>query len=205
VYDEVMQISVLGDWGVILSDLPAPSYAIAEWVLDLKLAGLTDAVPTEEEVGLYFEPGTDLGNLELPDYSAHAASAKAAKHHRIPVCFNGADLDEVGQEVARELLCATVRVAFIGFSPGFAYMKGLPGRLAELHRRSVPRSSVPRGSVAVAGGYVAVYPSSCAGGWNLLGTTPVKIVDVDSDFYLFQPGDTVEFFEIAEAELDRWV
>ena len=41
------------------------------------------------------------------------------------------------------------------------------------------RTSVPAGSVALAGGFSAVYPRESPGGWQLIGTTDAVLWDVD--------------------------
>ena len=82
----------------------------------------------------------------------------------------------------------------LGFSPGFAYLTGLPLELSELPRRPAPRPSVPAGSVALAGGFAAVYPQSTPGGWQVVGRTPSRLFDPRTPPYaLLRPGDTVRF------------
>jgi KipI family sensor histidine kinase inhibitor len=59
--------------------------------------------------------------------------------------------------------------AFCGFSPGFAYLEGLPEQY-QVPRRESPRTTVPAGSVAIAGPYTGVYPRTSPGGWQLIAT-----------------------------------
>jgi allophanate hydrolase subunit 1 len=73
------------------------------------------------------------------------------------VHYDGPDLDEVAELTGlsvEEVVAAHTghdwRVAFGGFAPGFAYLIGGDPRL-EVPRRSEPRTSVPGGSVALAG------------------------------------------------------
>ncbi len=103
----------------------------------------------------------------------------------IPVRYDGPDLADVAAhwgvpeaEVARIHADAEFRVAFCGFAPGFGYLTGLPARY-EAPRRSTPRTSVPAGSVALAGPYTGVYPrpspaagSSSAPRTSCCGTPP---------------------------------
>ena len=65
------------------------------------------------------------------------------------------------------------RAAFVGFAPGFAYLTGGDPRL-QVPRRSESRTSVPAGSVALAGEFSAVYPRHSPGGWQLIGTTDAR-------------------------------
>jgi KipI family sensor histidine kinase inhibitor len=97
---------------------------------------------------------------------------------QIPCTFDGPDLAEVAslvgstpEGVVEMLTAAPLTVAVVGFSPGFAYLAGLPAALRRVPRRSRPRPSVPAGSVALGGGHAAVYPSASPGGWHLVGHT----------------------------------
>lgn len=96
---------------------------------------------------------------------------------------SGADLEAVAAEcglppaVAIERFCAaTYTVAFVGFSPGFPYLIGLPPEL-EVARLAAPRPRVPAGSVAIAGPFAGVYPSATPGGWRLLGRSDARLFD----------------------------
>jgi biotin-dependent carboxylase-like uncharacterized protein len=85
-------------------------------------------------------------------------------------------------------------VAVVGFSPGFAYLEGLAAPLAAVPRRATPRPVVPAGSVALANGRAAVYPTASPGGWNLVGRTGVPLFWTDrSPYAVLAPGDQVRF------------
>jgi biotin-dependent carboxylase-like uncharacterized protein len=94
------------------------------------------------------------------------------------------------------LTAAALPVAFLGFSPGFPYLVGLPPELASVPRRSTPRTSVPPGSVAIGGGFASVYPQPTPGGWQLLGRTPLALFDPDRPPYArLRAGDWVRFVD----------
>ncbi|MFE3557904.1 allophanate hydrolase subunit 1 [Streptomyces sp. NPDC059193] len=120
----------------------------------------------------------------------------------VPVRYDGPDLAEVAgvwgvapQEVAGIVGGTEFRVAFCGFAPGFGYLTGLPDRF-HLPRRATPRSSVPAGSLALAGEYAGVYPRSSPGGWQLVGSTDVTLWDPEREpAALFAPGVRVRFTE----------
>lgn len=96
-------------------------------------------------------------------------------------------------DVARVHSGVEHRVAFSGFAPGFAYMTGLDERY-HVPRRDEPRTTVPAGSVAVAGHYTGIYPRPSPGGWQLIGTTPVRLWDLDRrPATLLAPGTRVRF------------
>ncbi|HEX4217095.1 MAG TPA: carboxyltransferase domain-containing protein, partial [Acidimicrobiales bacterium] len=119
----------------------------------------------------------------------------------IPVTFDGPDLDDVAraidataEEVSGLLTGVDLRVAFLGFAPGFPYLVGLPEPLARIERRASPRTQVAAGSVALAAGFAAVYPQRTPGGWQLLGHTDVSMFNPDTPPYaLLGAGDTVRF------------
>lgn len=120
----------------------------------------------------------------------------------ILVHYDGPDLNEVSERTgltAHEVVAAHTRtpwrVAFAGFSPGFAYLSGGNSRL-QVPRRSEPRTAVPAGSVGLAGEFSAVYPRSSPGGWQLLGHVDAILWDVDRQPpALLQPGSVVRFVD----------
>ena len=120
----------------------------------------------------------------------------------LPTTYDGEDLDDVARRwgMTRAEAVAThtgteFTVAFVGFSPGFAYCSGLPPGLA-VPRLDRPRPKVPAGSVGLAGEYAGVYPSASPGGWRLLGRTDAALWDVTREEpALLTPGTRVRFVE----------
>ena len=145
----------------------------------------------------------------IPGASSQQCGQPAAIE--IPVVFDGEDLAEVAikadlteEEVIDLLTGADLEVAFLGFAPGFPYLVGLPGPLAGLARRATPRVSVPAGSVAVAGGFAAVYPGSTPGGWQLLGRTEFVLFDAEvPPFARLRAGDKIRFRSVTSPPLTR--
>ncbi|OEE60053.1 allophanate hydrolase [Enterovibrio norvegicus FF-162] len=72
------------------------------------------------------------------------------------------------------------RVYAIGFSPGFAYLGSVDDAIV-MPRKSTPRLKVPTGSVGLADNQTAIYPSSTPGGWQIIGRTPLNMIDWDSE------------------------
>ncbi|HEX4622095.1 MAG TPA: carboxyltransferase domain-containing protein, partial [Myxococcaceae bacterium] len=168
-------------------------------------AGILDWVPAARTLLVLYEPAvvdraTLRGALIQP---ASAVAAPPPREVRVPVRYDGQDLDAVAQscgldraELIRRHSGARYRVAFIGFAPGFPYLEGLP---RELHtpRLKSPRTRVPSGSIAIADRYAGIYPASLPGGWNLLGRTSLRIFDGQP---LLQPGDAITFVESGDVE-----
>jgi inhibitor of KinA len=127
----------------------------------------------------------------------------------VPVCYDaefGPDLEDLAkhadispEEVVRLHSSATYLVYFLGFSPGFAYMGGLPEKL-HMPRLATPRTHVAGGTVGIAGSQTGIYPVDSAGGWRLIGRTPWRMFDPNADPPTrLQPGDRVEFSAIDRA------
>ncbi|HEY1830721.1 MAG TPA: carboxyltransferase domain-containing protein [Acidimicrobiales bacterium] len=126
----------------------------------------------------------------------------------IRCAFDGPDLEEAAEaadvapdELIDLLTGVTLSVAMVGFSPGFAYLSGLPEPLQRIGRRSRPRPQVPAGSVAVANGHAAVYPSTSPGGWHLLGRSDAAMFDPNCPPYArLSAGDRVRFEHVLEVD-----
>ena len=53
--------------------------------------------------------------------------------------------------------------------------------------------------MGITGRQTAIYPQASPGGWNLIGRTPLVIVDVAAGFFPLRVGDRVRFERIDEA------
>lgn len=183
-------------------------------------SGVTDVVPAARTVLLVTRPGTDLSALGAAVTAlsvsvergrglgvGHGAGGARTPHVvEVPVTYDGPDLDDVAAltgltpaEVVAAHTGRPWRVAFGGFSPGFAYLVGGDPRLT-VPRRDHPRPSVPAGSVGLAGEFSGIYPRASPGGWRLLGTTSLTLWDVDRDPpAILVPGTTVRFVDLSRS------
>ncbi|WP_188897329.1 5-oxoprolinase subunit B family protein [Microlunatus endophyticus] len=126
--------------------------------------------------------------------------ARAAEAVTIDVRYDGADLAEVADGLGlstEELITHHTGqqwvVAFCGFAPGFGYLAPTGPEL-RVPRRSTPRTRVPAGAVAIADNWSAIYPTASPGGWQLIGSTDVRLFDVTADPpALLSPGTRVQF------------
>jgi inhibitor of KinA len=91
----------------------------------------------------------------------------------------------------------------IGFSPGFPYLGYLPKQLEGVPRLASPRMRVEPGSVGLTGRQTGLYPLLRPGGWNIIGRTPLEMVNVEDGYFPLQVGDTVQFQRIDLAEFER--
>jgi inhibitor of KinA len=128
----------------------------------------------------------------------------------IPVLYDGEDLALIAglhhltpEKVVALHTSVTYRVFMIGFLPGFAYM-GIVDEGIATPRKASPRTSVPSGSVAIAGFQTGIYPQTSPGGWQLIGRTPLRIFDKEKPTPCrFIPGDRVRFLAIGELEFEK--
>jgi KipI family sensor histidine kinase inhibitor len=135
-----------------------------------------------------------------PAKGTKARQDKAPREHRIPVRYNGIDLDGVAaatgltvEEVVARHSGRTYTVDLLGFVPGFAYLSELDASL-QIPRRAEPRPRVAAGSVGIAAAQTAVYPLDTPGGWHIIGSTEIVMFDPARDgAALLAPGDTVRF------------
>lgn len=152
-------------------------------------------VADPERADVLDELAAGLPGLELPP-----AGAVAGETVEIPVSYDGEDLPEVAgltgleaDEVVRRHTAPEYTVAFLGFSPGFPYLVGLDPAL-EVPRRDTPRTSIPAGSVGLAGNQTGIYPTASPGGWQLIGRTEVTLFDPARDPpALLAPGTRLRF------------
>lgn len=177
------------------------------------LEGQVDVVAAARTVLLRFDsrPAARRGREALEMLRVTPFSAGRARTVEIEVIYDGEDLDEVaahlGISVHGLIERHTARDwigAFGGFAPGFTYC--VPGEDPDqVPRRSSPRTRVPAGSVALAGGFSAVYPRESPGGWQLIGRTQASLWDVTCESpALVRPGDTVRYRAVtAEALTSR--
>jgi KipI family sensor histidine kinase inhibitor len=121
----------------------------------------------------------------------------------VPVHYGGADgpdLEDVArlhemrvEDVVRIHSSADYLVCFLGFSPGYPYLSGMPAEIAT-PRLSVPRTHVPAGSVAIGGSHAGIYPVASPGGWRIIGRTPLELFHPDrAPVTLVNLGDHVRF------------
>ncbi len=170
--------------------------------------GVRAAVPGRASVLVEVDPLEPMVD-ELPAVlrALLAVPAPPRAHGRlrdIPVVYggeHGPDLPAVAaaagiapDEVVARHTQAELRVLFVGFAPGFAYMGGLDASLTMVRRMATPRTRTPAGSVAIADGMSGVYPADLPGGWPVIGRTPAALFDPwrDPPAYLL-PGDRVRF------------
>jgi inhibitor of KinA len=200
--------SAVNAWCVALSGALASSVGTV----------LRDVVVGYCSVTVYFDPLKISAAWLEADLRARAERVEAGSAANeglieVPVRYGGEmgpDLADVAayagcseQEVIDLHAGREYRVYMVGFIPGFAYMAEVDPRIAA-PRRTTPRTAVPAGSVAIAGGQTGIYPAVTPGGWNIIGRTPLQPYDPDRrEPFLFRSGDRVRFRPIDSDQAGR--
>jgi inhibitor of KinA len=205
-----VKVAPLGDAALLVElgqriDTALNTRALALAAALEKRRDVREAVAGYATVAVYYdaEQITYRGLVGAIEKLVQAKPPKAApgRLHRIPVVYDGPDLNEAAEqlklsveELVRLHTQPIYRCFMIGFAPGWGYLGPLPEQL-HLPRRRVPRTHVPAGSVAIAGAQTGVYALPTPGGWHLLGRTSVKLFLPNSDPpSLLRTGDRVRFF-----------
>lgn len=151
-----------------------------------------------------------IKNLKLIYLKVIKSNNYESKLWHMPVCYDldfGLDLQLLSEEkklsitdVIRLHSEAIYKVYFIGFLPGFLYLGGLNKKL-HTNRKDNPRLKVNKGSVAIGGEQTGIYPNESAGGWNIIGKTPIPFFDINNQKPCFaQSGDNIQFVPISKFE-----
>jgi inhibitor of KinA len=176
------------------------------WLVDVVQAYTTVAVHFDLDQVVFADVAAALRGI---DASAGAGGeASLGKRHVIPCCYEmQLDLERVArhsgltpEEVVRLHSGAEYTVYAVGFSPGFPYLGYLPDALCGVPRLETPRVRVEAGSVGLTGRQTGVYPEARPGGWNIVGRTPLQLVDVADGYFPLRTGDRVRFEPIPEGE-----
>jgi len=203
----------IGDGDEVEPEVVDAVSALSRAIEQEQLLGILDVVPAYATILIVFDPEETHGGAVKATIRDLADRGVTQQVHTprtviIPTAYggqHGPDLEEVAEALSLtppkliELHSSPdYRVAFMGFSPGWAYLMGTPAELA-ISRRSEPRTRVPAGSVSLGGGQTGVYPSKSPGGWHLIGRTPLGMFDPNrSDPFMLHPGDRVRFAPIDE-------
>jgi inhibitor of KinA len=193
------------------------------------IPGVVELAPAYTTVALFYDPIRAIeAGAPVEDVSSWleqrvrevissakrvTARSNPADTVEIPVCYASEfafDLDEVARRAGLDVdevidlhSGTEYRVHCVGFTPGFPFLGGLPPRLAT-PRRETPRTEIPAGSVGIGGKQTGIYPVKSPGGWNIIGRTPLRLFDSQTNPpVLLRAGDRVRFRPISREEFDR--
>jgi KipI family sensor histidine kinase inhibitor len=232
-YMNNLQFFPLSEFAILLSFGNAIDQTVHEQVMQAKQAieqnpfpGFIETVPAYTSLTTYYNPseiiggntsvsiheivkqilGNILKNNSVPNFQTTTPAVE------IPVCYDeefGIDLQELSEllQLSKEDIIQLhskelYKVFMMGFTPGFAYMGKLNQQLFT-NRKIKPRLEVPPGSVAIAGNQTGIYPLQTPGGWNIIGRTPLLLLNKEKQNpFLLKAGDHVKFIPITKKEFE---
>jgi KipI family sensor histidine kinase inhibitor len=223
--DEAPVIADCGDSAVVVRAAGTDAerkwefvHALADAVEAAGLDGVYGAVPAYDSLLVEFDC-TRTDHATVREAIRRAALGQrsvrrpAAQSFVVPVVYGGEygpDLPEVARQLGIserevvELHCAApLTIRCLGAPAGAPMMDG-PAFPRPVPRLGSPRTSVPPGSIAVAGRQAVICPVRSPGGWPLLGRTPLRVLDLAAEpFTAYRPGDRFRFVPIAPAQWDE--
>ncbi|WKZ47201.1 MAG: 5-oxoprolinase subunit PxpB [Anaerolineales bacterium] len=200
-------------------DINQRVHALAKLIEASAIEGIIETVPSYAALLVHYDPlilsfsqiktivQEKISQIrETVKRKARQARPEHGRRVEVPVRYggeHGVDLESVArhlrlrvEDVIRIHSEKIYTVYMMGFTPGYPYMGKLDGRLI-MPRLETPRTRVPTGTVAIAGSQTGIYSVESPGGWNLIGWTPLKLFDPESDSpFLFSPGDEVKFIPV---------
>lgn len=192
------------------------AHALGARLWEVALDGVREIVPTYDTVLVEFDCGvTTHAEVTRAVHAAAATEGRPAsggsRCFRVPTVYGGEegpDLDTVaaslGLDPGRVVELHTeapLRVRCMTFPVASPLLDGadFPGVVP---RRSSPRTTMPPGVVMVAGRQTALSPLGAPTGWQIIGRTPCRLVDLDSeDVAPYRAGDLLRFEPI---DRDEW-
>ncbi|WP_125616010.1 5-oxoprolinase subunit B family protein [Specibacter cremeus] len=194
-------------------------HRLADWLDAAGADGVHGVVPTYDSLLVEFDPTLisarqlraflQLGVRQLAN---DATPDRAPREFDVPVVYGGSygpDLAAVAQiqgldpEDVINLHCAkTYVIRCLGAPAGSPMMDG-PDFPVPVPRLKDPRLSVPAGAVAVAGRQAVIAPATAPGGWQVIGQTPLSLLDLAREPLVpYAPGDIIRFHRVAESAFD---
>lgn len=208
-----MRLEPLGDQAVMAyCDDETHATALTAQVRHALPSWCVDVVQAYVSVAVYYDVAA-IDFASAADWLAQQTRAAdtspaASRLHVIPCCYEfGLDFERIQKHtgLTRDAIIAlhvgcVYTVYAIGFCPGFPYLGYLPAELTGVPRLESPRLTVDEGSVGLTGRQTGIYTEPRPGGWNLIGKTPLQLVDVPDEFFPLRTGDHVQFGRIDERE-----
>ena len=196
--------------------LNTQALAIYEWLGVHPMEGIIDRLVAYSSVTVFYDPTQIYDRTSISEWLLQAWQDTIATPRRpdgrlvqIPVCYEkeyAPDLEAVAREKGLspaeviDIHCSVDYLIYmIGFLPGFPYMGKIDPRLETSRKmRPVP---VLAGGVGIAGMQTGIYPLNSPGGWQIIGSTPVRLFDRNTDPpILLYTGDRVRFYPVSAAE-----
>ena len=186
-----------------------------ENIKNLKIKGINNLTPSYNKLIISFDLNvinfTEL-KKKIEDINISEKGIKQDhKSIKIPICCDdefALDIERLSSKLKltkKEILEKYLKKEYFCYMTGF--IAGMPflgdiDKKIRLERLETPRIKVPRGAVGITEQFTNIYTFESPGGWNILGSTPIKIFDQKNEKQpiLINPGDRVLFYEINKKE-----
>mgnify|MGYP001259897504 CR=1 FL=1 len=192
-------------------------YALVEQIKRANLRGVSEFIPTYRSLLVNYDPLVTSFRVLFEQLTVILENQVVGEKIvfnpvviELPVVYGGEagpDIQNVAdhagltiEQVVDIHSSVDYRVYMIGFAPGFPYLGGLDSRIAT-PRLKTPRILIPAGSVGIAESQTGVYPNESPGGWQIIGRTPIKMMDFQSESLTkVSVGDKVRFNSISKQQ-----
>lgn len=193
------------------------AHSLAAGLQRARVPGLTNLLPTYDALLVEFDclrTSHDSIRIAIHDVARELPDhlPRPPRTFQIPVAYGGEHgpdlaataelLGTTAAEVIARHTATPLLMRCFGAPAGAAMLDG-PDFGRPIPRLSSPRPRVAAGAVAVAGRQAVVSSRPAPGGWQVLGTTPLAMVDATHEpLSPYLPGDSFQFFPIDAAEFD---
>jgi KipI family sensor histidine kinase inhibitor len=206
------------EFGNIISEEINKKIRAVALAIEIKnIYGIMELVPTYRSLMIHYNP-LKIDYIELVDALKNIEEnldnikLPAPEVIEIPTLYGGdwgPDIENVAKynnittkEVVEIHTSMEYLIFMLGFTPGFPYLGGMDKKIAA-PRLKTPRTRIPGGSVGIAGEQTGIYPVSSPGGWQLIGSTPIKLFDpLRENPILLKSGNYIKFKSINELEYE---
>ena len=184
-------------------------FEVSESLRSFQLEGILDIIPSYCSIMIQYDPLIITSSYiyavckELCSAIKLNPSSKKSRMISIPVLYEkeyAPDLEFVSKhtglsidEIIKIHTTHIYTIFMIGFTPGFPYMGISPKKLA-VPRKTTPMQQILAGSIGLAENQTGIYPIESAGGWQIIGNTPIIFFDISLTIpSLFNIGDQIKF------------
>ena len=181
----------------------------------LKIKGINNLTPSYNKLIISFDLNIiNFKELKKKIEDINISEKDIKKDHKIikiPTCCDdefALDIERLSsklkltkKEILEKYLNKEYFCYMTGFIAGMPFLGDIDKKI-RLERLETPRVKVPKGAVGITEQFTNIYSFESPGGWNILGSTPIKIFDKKNEKLpiLINPGDRVLFYEINKKE-----
>ena len=186
-----------------------------ENIKNLKIKGINNITPSYNKLIISFDLNViNFTELKKKIEDINISEKDIKKDHKIikiPTCCDdefALDIERLSsklkltkKEILEKYLNKEYFCYMTGFIAGMPFLGDIDKKI-RLERLETPRVKVPKGAVGITEQFTNIYTFESPGGWNILGSTPIKIFNQKNEKQpiLINPGDTVLFYEINKKE-----